>query len=209
MWRRRRSAALATGYVAAYREAEVGGSGPIARDADARRLVEGTLILAGPIAIKQLIAGGMEPGLAFSQAGRAVAAQAPKLAMSGGRDIVTKSARANRSRWRRVTDGKPCSFCAMLAGRGPVYASDTVLFPLHKGRCGCTAEEVFGEWEPNPLEAKWDQSYKDAFSLIREKHGTFATVNRSNVTRVMRRLNPDLFHDGIPGLSLAEIRAIA
>jgi len=37
------------------------------------------------------------------------------------RGVVIESAGYAGSRWRRVTDGNPCAFCAMLAGRGPVY----------------------------------------------------------------------------------------
>lgn len=209
VWRRRQSAATATGYVVAYREAEVDGAGPIARDVDARRIVEGTLMLAGPIAIKRAIASGMDRHLAWAQAGRDIAQQAPKLVMNGGRSVVTRSSRANRSRWRRVTDGDPCAFCAMLAGRGPVYSAETVTFPLHKGRCGCTAEEVFGHWEPNALEAKWDDSYIEASRILKAKHGPMYGLNDRDVTFVMRRLTPELFHDGVPGLSRAEILAAA
>ncbi len=39
--------------------------------------------------------------------------------MAAGRETVQESS----VRWRRVTDGNPCGFCAMLASRGPVYTS--------------------------------------------------------------------------------------
>lgn len=39
------------------------------------------------------------------------------------RDMIIASCDAASSRWRRVSDGNPCAFCAMLAGRGPVYRS--------------------------------------------------------------------------------------
>ena len=54
--------------------------------------------------------------------------------------------------WARVSDGKPCHFCAMLLGRGPVYSSGTAHFEAHDG-CGCSAKPVFkndatGGWDP-------------------------------------------------------------
>lgn len=47
-----------------------------------------------------------------------------RAAKNAGRETVVASAEANGKRWRRVTDGDPCSFCAMLAGRGPVYRTE-------------------------------------------------------------------------------------
>lgn len=54
----------------------------------------------------------------------ALAVQSDRAAKNAGRETITESAEANGRRWRRVTDGNPCSFCAMLAGRGPVYRSE-------------------------------------------------------------------------------------
>ena len=209
MSRRAQSSAAARSYVEEFREAEGEIPSPVVTADRGRRLIEGTLMLVGPIAIKRAISRGVSPAEAYGVARRAVTAQAPKLAMSGGRETVLGSARRRGSRWRRVTDADPCAFCGMLAGRGPVYSSETVLFPLHKGRCGCTAEEVFGVWQPTALEQAWDESYADAAGLLKQKYGPFYVLNDRAVTRVMRRMTPELFHDGIPGLSLAEIRAIA
>lgn len=203
--RRAQSAALARAYVAEFRRAEGVRPSEVVRVGGARPLVEGTLMLNGPIAIKRDIAKGIAPALTITRADRSVAAQGPKLAMNGGRDTVLKSSRRRRSRWRRVTDGDPCAFCAMLASRGPTYSAETVLFPLHKGRCGCTAEEVFGEWKPTPLEEKWDESYQQAAAEIKDKYGPFHSLTASQVTQYMRRLTPDLFHDGIPGASVANL----
>jgi len=64
--------------------------------------------------------------------------------MDGGREAVLGAASASerRIRWRRVAAPSACAFCAMLASRGPVYASGTVDFPAHDG-CACTAEPAF------------------------------------------------------------------
>ena len=46
-----------------------------------------------------------------------------RLVLDGGRDVVDRTVRADDAAlgWMRVTDGDPCSFCAMLASRGAVY----------------------------------------------------------------------------------------
>lgn len=63
-------------------------------------------------------------GAAFSRIISALAVQSDRAAKDAGRETVVESAEANGRRWRRVTDGNPCSFCAMLAGRGPVYRTE-------------------------------------------------------------------------------------
>lgn len=72
--------------------------------------------------------------------------------LRAGRETIQQSA----PRWRRVTDGKPCEFCAMLAGRGPVYTSeDAADGGQYHAHCGCTAEPFDGdpsEWVPSPDE---------------------------------------------------------
>lgn len=44
--------------------------------------------------------------------------------------------------WRRVTTGKGCPLCRMLAARGAVYTEKTVRFAAHSS-CHCTAQPVF------------------------------------------------------------------
>lgn len=75
--------------------------------------------------------------------------------------------------WVRVPNEDACSFCMMLALRGPVYKSDTVKFRAHHkqpngsgGDCKCTAEPVFGHWEPTAkvraAQKLWDEHVSDA-----------------------------------------------
>ena len=86
--------------------------------------------------------------------------------LNAGREVV----RASSPRWRRVTDGQPCGFCAMLASRGPVYRSAEKAGyggNRYHERCGCTAEPFEGdpdEWEPTPDE----QRYIDAYEAVHE-----------------------------------------
>lgn len=65
--------------------------------------------------------------------------------------------------WARVSDGRPCAFCAMLVSRGPVYSVGTVGFRAHD-RCGCSVRPVpYNDpdkgWSPEALAYRmlWDQ----------------------------------------------------
>ncbi len=57
--------------------------------------------------------------------------------------------------YRRVTDGNPCAFCALLASRGFVYrsrrsAGDTRVLEGWHDACGCTSQAGFGPGVHNP-----------------------------------------------------------
>lgn len=60
------------------------------------------------------------------------------------RDTILENRRRDPSAvgWRRVTSGKSCKFCQMLADRGAVYSADTARFAAHT-TCHCTAQPVF------------------------------------------------------------------
>ena len=83
--------------------------------------------------------------------------------MEAGRQVVQRSSK----RWRRVTDGAPCGFCAMLASRGPVYTSqDTADGGRYHGRCGCTAEPFegdFADWQPSEAEQRYIDAYNASY----------------------------------------------
>jgi hypothetical protein len=55
--------------------------------------------------------------------------------------------------WQRVTDGSPCAFCAMIAGRGIISKDEgAAAFEAH-GHCGCSAEPAFEGSRPLPQRA--------------------------------------------------------
>ena len=56
-----------------------------------------------------------------------LAVWANRSALNGGRQTVEFSAAANGKRWRRITDGNPCSFCAMLATRSDYRTKESAL----------------------------------------------------------------------------------
>ncbi|AWY04841.1 MuF-like minor capsid protein [Microbacterium phage Floof] len=64
--------------------------------------------------------------------------------------------------WARVSDGAPCSFCAMLIARGPVYAEDTAGFDAHD-RCGCSVRLVTYD-EPDDGWTDDARRYRDAYA---------------------------------------------
>lgn len=170
------SARLASAYIEEYRRAEGASSAPLGAAAWGQSYMRENLHLAGPVRVKLLTKGGMTGAAAASAALTKFGGIARRGVMQGGRMMVHETAKrdGNVVGWRRVTDGDPCTFCAMLATRGPVYGKDTlrgdVLRPargggealLYHGHCGCTGELVYGEWEPNALEEFFIEEYERA-----------------------------------------------
>lgn len=78
----------------------------------------------------------------------------------------------NAGGWARVGDGKPCHFCAMLIGRGPVYSAGTAAFDAHDG-CGCSVKPVFKNdptrgWTPDSQRAADVYAVTPAYGDFRE-----------------------------------------
>lgn len=115
-----------------------------------------SLLVTGPVAMKKNMAAGLEPMRARDAALKTIAQAAQRHVIDGGRQTVMKSVRRDKraAGWARLTDGKPCAFCAMLASRGPAYRSEgTAKFKSHDG-CGCTAVPVFDPNAPWPGRAE-------------------------------------------------------
>ena len=199
------SASLAAGYLHRFAEAEgftVNGVPDVLFDR--AKLVE-EMLVNGPVSIKQKIAKGMSPDAAKDAALERWLGVVQERTMDGGRDFLIGASKysGKAGRWRRVTDGEPCAFCAMLAARGPVYTSETVKFDSHE-RCGCTAEIVVGEWEPTEKEKLWRHSYNlaaldadDAGEKRLAPSRRAKDQERDTILWRMRRNAPDLFSDGV------------
>ena len=70
----------------------------------------------------------------FWRIAQGLAVRADRAAKMGGRETVMASAEASGRRWRRVSDGNPCSFCAMLVARGDAYTSEkAALYVVGRG----------------------------------------------------------------------------
>jgi hypothetical protein len=106
-----------------------------------------------------------------------------RLAANGGRETITNTVRRDKRAigYQRVTDGRPCAFCAMLAGRGPVYKNASTAGDGHHyhDRCGCHPEPVYSHSQPWATGAQefagmWDASGAKTLSDFRQ----FYAANR-------------------------------
>lgn len=178
------STRLASAYVREYRRAEGASSTVMGRaEWDNGYMVE-NLHLAGPVRVKLLVGSGMTGTAAAAAALTKFGGIARRGVMQGGRMMIHETAVRDENvvGWRRVTDGDPCTFCAMVASRGPVYGTrgttqGSVMRAsrsggealLYHGHCGCTAELVYGHWEPNGMEQlfidEYDRAAKEADKL--------------------------------------------
>lgn len=142
---REKSTGLATAYLDAFRRAE--GSGPltIARaGAVADEVALKSLTVTGPVEVKKAIATGKPVEDAMRRGLVASVGAASRHVADAGRETIYGTARESSLRVARVTDGSPCAFCAMLAGRGAVYTEETGDFQSHDA-CGCTTEPAIGD----------------------------------------------------------------
>lgn len=162
---------LAGKYVQQYRRAEgADDPGPFVRTPFPLGEMTSTMLGAGPRQIKAYIGKGASPASAHGAALNKFTGMVRRQVLSGGRMAIDATTRADQRAigWRRVTDGNPCAFCAMLASRGPVYASQERASRVagaglrYHGHCGCTAEIVYGEWIPSEEEAHYIAEYEAA-----------------------------------------------
>lgn len=126
---------------------------------------------------QRALKAGATPVQALDRAGVTLSGTASRLALEGGRSAVSETVRGDTEAlgWMRVTDGDPCSWCAMLASRGAVYRSAKTAggrvnaefsghgqFKFHD-HCGCTVAPVFSQDDPrldhaDELYGQWVQA---------------------------------------------------
>jgi hypothetical protein len=169
-------------YYSALRDAEIGEPLPV-RDAYVNlgapnlTAIQTSLLVTGPIGIKQRIARGMPVRQARTHAFTAAAGAASRHVLNGGRQLIVEAAERDpvTTYYARVTDGDPCAFCALLASRGAVYASEstavrTTARSKKRGPgkefhddCGCGVEPGWNvKPEMSELAKKWDKLYEDS-----------------------------------------------
>lgn len=126
-----------------------------------------SLRVTGPVSIK----AGLASGMAFEAVNQKALARTmgagKRHVLNAGRGSLMGAVLADDQAlgWARVSDGKPCAFCAMLVSRGPVYKSRaTASFRSHD-HCGCSVRPLFpgdpdGGWAPDALalRALWDST---------------------------------------------------
>lgn len=192
--RRATSAALAAQYLQAARF-EAGLSGQAVTPPLAplpAGLLAGQLRITGVVSVKQSMLAGRTVDQAMRAAFVASSGAATRLALDGGRSMIRDSVAADPAvvGYRRVTDGNPCAFCALMASRGAVYKSSGS-GPTHTGassglthaskdgigdagqafhdHCGCTLEPVYDRTPLSGREQQWDQMYQDSTAGLRGK----------------------------------------
>lgn len=199
------SVRVQSAYVSEYREVELGDpDGPIVKPKFQTAEMRNALLLAGPVRVKLLVGRGESAGSAYSKALTKYTGIMRRQVLSGGRMLVDQTTQADSGAigWRRVSDGNPCSFCAMLVTRGPIYGKGgvqgDVMRPLrgggsglrYHGHCGCTAEIVYGEWKPTEVEQRYIDEYKKAAEEADE-----AGEARTQDTVLYRMRNNGVFRD--------------
>jgi hypothetical protein len=158
------SAALARRYLRSYRITETGQ--PFGSDLDRPALnVEAaatSLYVTGPVRIERARRRGADVGGAIRIAEASSAAAAGRHALTGGRTTITRTVETDRHAvgWARATSGNPCAFCALIAGRGPVFSEESAAFEAHDG-CACTAEPVYSRTAPFPG-GRYAEMYREA-----------------------------------------------
>lgn len=200
-----RSRDYAATYVDEYSLAETGWSEDIRLPVYDRAKTDEAITVLGVAGIKAGIRSGSPYRQAVDKACSRLAAHCGQLALAGGRNLIdiTVKYSGRAGGYRRVTDGKPCAFCAMLASRGPVYSEETAFFESHH-HCGCSAEIVYGDWVPSDEEADWAAVYKAAAGMADDAgERRLAPVRkqfkeRDTILWRMRRISPQMFRDGVP-----------
>lgn len=142
-------------------------------------LVDATAGITGPGAFRRSLRAGHTADRARRNAGVQLAGAMQNLVADAGRDTIRDSVADDLDAigWVRITDAKPCAFCALLAGRGPVYQTrQTAAFQAH-AHCRCVAAPVFSRDEAwlghsKDLAEQWQQvtaghSGKDAINVWR------------------------------------------
>lgn len=166
----------ALNYLPKFRQAETGEDAGITVTVPSfsRKQLSADIDWLGAANVLWHIAKGATPEEAMRQARELFIGVFHEAVLTGGRKTVQAWAKADTRAigWRRVSDGNPCTFCAMLVTRGPVYTSEQKALTTGDMRnkyhphCGCTVEVVYGDWKPSKLEQHWiDEYYKAAESL--------------------------------------------
>lgn len=144
------------------------------------RAAEVSLIVTGPVGQKSKTSRGKPLQVARDESFVEAAGAATRHVLTGGRQSLLTLVEGDMKAigWIRVTDGDPCSFCAMLASRGAVYkqASFSQSDPRFEGpgefkvhdSCACTMEVVYSRQAAWP--GRGDEFYRLWRDNIRGKY---------------------------------------
>ena len=183
------SAGLSARYITAFREAEAvaGGFTPSLAPMASVGEIVGGLRFVGPMNALRLVQLS-RPAAEIARTTLAnVEGEVTRRVLNGGRQTIVDSIQIDRRAlgYTRVTDGAPCAFCALLAGRGPVYKADTVDFQAHRA-CGCTGEPMYRQDQPWPESAqRFADRYRQAAAAVPKDAPDWS----AEVRREFRRLH--------------------
>lgn len=127
---RARIVALAGAYVSAARKEGLGSGLPSGLLRSAPLLLPGRLSrglgFAGEGVYQRVLSEGFGEARAMQVAEQTLLGTLMRYGFEGSRETVRLTVEGDRRSygWMRVTDSDPCSFCAMLASRGPVYSTE-------------------------------------------------------------------------------------
>lgn len=139
------SSRLAANYLIAHKMTALGAGArtvPLLADpADVAALAT-SMLVTGPVRLKANVGGGVALGKAADVAMVSTARAAMRFALNGGRETITATAIADPDArgWQRVTSGRACDFCSILAT--DVYTAESADFQAHDG-CTCSAEPAY------------------------------------------------------------------
>lgn len=161
------SARLAASYYTRFRQLEARTTGrfvaPVVESIPTERVLA-TLTATGPARVKAATGRGLTIAQADRLGFTGAAGAAQRLVLDAGRTTITTAIDADPQAlgYARVASGDGCSFCLMLASRGPVYGEASADFEAHD-RCSCGAEPVYSEdapWPPGSREARdrWNEA---------------------------------------------------
>ncbi len=144
--RNRDSAGLAVRYLTSFRRVEgvAGVASPFVPNPPTDVVTREALRATGLLGVLNARRAGQSVQQAAANGFVRVSGSATSLTLGGGRSTIIETLRRDpaQPRWQRTTSAKPCSFCRMLAGRGPVFDDESVRFRAHD-HCSCSAEPAY------------------------------------------------------------------
>jgi hypothetical protein len=127
-------------------------------------VVAGTIRGAGLAGVTRARARGATAEQAHRNGFVKLAGSAAQLVAGGGRETLLGAIQSDAAAhgFQRVTDGAPCAFCRMIAGRGLQSKDEgAVSFDAH-GHCGCTAEPFYDGSRIRPDNERFAAEWRDA-----------------------------------------------
>lgn len=142
---RRLSAATAAAYYTAFRRTQLPAIPefvPPVVDSIDRRAVARSMLVTGPISIKQAMNRGVTIATADTVANARSAGAAMRQTLNAGRETILNAVNTDTRAqgWERVISGDACDFCESLAGE--VFSEANVDFAAHD-HCACSAQPAF------------------------------------------------------------------